>query len=75
MPTPPQIAQQTNNGASLSNSGPDIGPEALPDSGQVAPGGRFPSQEELPVKPVSSIPATYGGFRPSDYNAPLPKQG
>lgn len=74
MPTPPEIAKQTNLGASLSSNAPSM-PNAEPDSGQVAEGGRWPGQEDLPSTNTDPAPATYGGFRPSDYTHPLPSEG
>lgn len=75
MPSPPEIAARTGNGASLSNGAPDIGPEQNPDATQgEAPGGRW-TGEELPVVSVDAPPATFNGFRPSDANPPLPAPG
>lgn len=76
MPSPPQIAEQTNNGATVGNDGGFLGPEQKPDAHQgVAPGGLYPSEAELPVVSVDAPPATYGGYRPSDTQAPLPAPG
>lgn len=77
MPSPPEIARQTRDGASLPNTAPDIGPEQNPESTQGgAPAGRWPSDAELPVEAVSGgAPANYGGFRPSDFTHPLPPPG
>ena len=52
------------------------GPIPRPDTTKpTAPGGRWFSQQELPVRAVPSKPMTTGGFRPSPSKTPLPPPG
>lgn len=76
MPDPRDIAKTTHDGASIPSGGPDIGPCQNPEITQGgAPAGPL-FGADLPVESVSGgMPATYGGFRPSDYNGPLPAPG
>lgn len=75
MPTPPQIAASTDNGATIGNDAPAM-PEQNPEFSQgAAEGGLYFSDAELPVVSVDAPPATYNGFRPSDTQEPLPAPG
>jgi hypothetical protein len=73
--TPRTIAEQ-GGGGSVPNNPPDIGPEQDCEAEQGgAPGGNWPSEQELPVRPVAAPPARTGGFRPSPQTHPLPEPG
>lgn len=59
--TPRDIAESTGEGKSMSLNVVDY-PEQDPDALQgEAPGGLYPSEEELPVKAVDQDPARFAG--------------
>lgn len=65
------IAAGQLTGLGVTNGGPTF-PVQEADSGQVAPGGLYPTDSELPVVSViGGPPATLGGYSPDPSQTPM----